>query len=129
VRQFLRDNALMWLTEYHIDGLRWDSTINIRTVNDGAVDLPEGWSLAQWINDEIYARFPWKISIAEDLRNNAWLTRDAGGGGAGYAIPSGTRVLSIRCGKHSLLRMMPTGICTPCVMPSAPGITTIALNG
>jgi 1,4-alpha-glucan branching enzyme len=84
VRQFLRDNALMWLMEYHIDGLRWDSTINIRTVNDGEVDIPEGWSLAQWINHEIHSRFPWKISIAEDLRNNAWLTRDTGAGGAGY---------------------------------------------
>ena len=24
VRQYLRDNALMWFEEYHADGLRWD---------------------------------------------------------------------------------------------------------
>ncbi len=31
VRQYLRDNALMWLEEYHADGLRWDMIPYIRT--------------------------------------------------------------------------------------------------
>jgi 1,4-alpha-glucan branching enzyme len=38
----------------------------------------------QWINDEINARQPWKISIAEDLRDNRWLTTDTRDGGAGF---------------------------------------------
>ncbi len=38
----------------------------------------------QWINDEIGARQPWKISIAEDLRGNAWITRPTQDGGAGF---------------------------------------------
>ena len=33
-------------------------------------DLPEGWSLLQWINDEMRRHTPWKISIAEDLQGN-----------------------------------------------------------
>lgn len=82
VRQYIRDNALMWLQDFHIDGLRWDSTLNIRTHNNG--DNPEGWSLMQWINNEIDAAQPWKISIAEDMQGNAWLTKDSGAGGAGF---------------------------------------------
>ncbi|HJR78067.1 MAG TPA: alpha-amylase family glycosyl hydrolase [Nitrospiraceae bacterium] len=86
VRRYLRDNALMWLEEYRIDGLRWDATAYIRNVSGGgdpAHDLADGWGLMQWINDEIKARQPWKISIAEDLRGNEWLTKNSGGG-AGF---------------------------------------------
>ncbi len=84
VRQYLRDNALMWLEEYRLDGLRWDSTVNIRTRFNGEGDIPEGWHFMQWVNDEINARFPWKISIAEDLQGNHWITRPTNKGGAGF---------------------------------------------
>ena len=70
VRQYLRDNALMWLEEYHVDGLRWDMITYIKNIdgNDAnpANDIPEGWSLMQWINEEIQQRFPGKISIGEE---------------------------------------------------------------
>ncbi len=33
VRQYLRDNALMWFEEYHVDGLRWDMIIVSATMN------------------------------------------------------------------------------------------------
>lgn len=82
VRQYLRNNALFWLHKYRLDGLRFDSTINIRkTPSD---DIPDGWSLLQWINDAIRREQPWKITIAEDLQNNEWLTKDTGAGGAGF---------------------------------------------
>jgi 1,4-alpha-glucan branching enzyme len=88
VRNFIRDNALMWLQEYRVDGLRWDATAYIRNVygnnNDPANDIAHGWSLMQWINDEIKLCQPWKISIAEDLRNNEWITKDTSSGGAGF---------------------------------------------
>ena len=86
VRRYLLDNALMWLEEYHIDGLRFDCTQFIRTV-DGSEndDLPEGWSLLQWINEQIAQKYPGRITIAEDLQNNKWLTKDSGAGGAGFA--------------------------------------------
>lgn len=85
VRQYIIDNVLMWLREYHIDGLRFDCTQFIRTVN-GFEDrnLPDGWSLLQWINREVSQQFPGKITIAEDLQNNKWLTKDIGAGGAGF---------------------------------------------
>jgi len=88
VRQFIRDNALMWLEEARVDGLRWDATAYIRNVygnnNDPAHDVGNGWRLMQRINNEIDRRQPWKISIAEDLRDNSWITKDTGAGGAGF---------------------------------------------
>jgi 1,4-alpha-glucan branching enzyme len=87
VRQFIRDQAMMWLEDFKMDGLRMDSTIYMRTVRgagDPGSDLPDGWNLAQWLNSEIHERFPNKISIAEDLQDNDWLTKSVGEGGAGY---------------------------------------------
>ena len=85
VRQYLSDNALMWFEEYHVDGLRFDATQFIRTFQAEDVrDLPEGWSLLQWINSQIVQKYPGRISIAEDLQNNRWLTKDVGAGGAGF---------------------------------------------
>lgn len=88
VRQYLRDNAILWLEEYRVDGLRWDATAFIRNVhgNDGspATDIAEGWSLMQWINEELQARYPNVLSIAEDLRNNAFIVKPTDMGGAGF---------------------------------------------
>lgn len=88
VRQYLRDNALRWLEQRFADGLRWDSTGSIRNIddqnNDLAHDIPDGWSLMQWINSLVGQRQPWKISIAEDMKDNEWLTKDISIGGAGF---------------------------------------------
>ena len=83
VRSFIRDNALFWLQEYNCDGLRFDGTAYIRN-DDSHGDVPEGWTLMQWINNEIDAICPEKISIAEDMRDNEWLTKTTGAGGAGF---------------------------------------------
>jgi len=86
VREYLLDNVMMWLEEYHVDGIRFDCTQFIRTVNGaGTQDLPEGWSLLQWINSRIAEKYPGRITIAEDLQHNRWLTKDAGAGGAGFS--------------------------------------------
>ena len=88
VRQYLRDNALMWFEEYHADGLRWDMIAYIKSIdgNDDnpANDIPEGWSLMQWINVEIQQLFPGKISIGESMKNNPWVIKEVGAGGAGF---------------------------------------------
>ncbi len=88
VRQYIRDNALMWLEEYHADGLRTDAISYIRNVNGGTdpeEDLPDGWSLMQWINKEVRQRYPWKITIAEDMLVNDWITRHEEEGGEGFS--------------------------------------------
>ena len=70
VRQFIHDNAMMWLEDYHVDGLRWDMTLYIHSVNgDGGETIPEGWSLMQYVNQAVRERFPGRIMIAEDLHS------------------------------------------------------------
>ncbi|MGF6743925.1 alpha-amylase family glycosyl hydrolase [Paraburkholderia atlantica] len=84
VRQFLRDNALQWLEMFRLDGLRFDGTNYIRTIDNDWRQIPDGWSLLRWINDEIDARMPWKLTVAEDMQNNPWLTERTAAGGAGF---------------------------------------------
>ena len=89
VRDFIIDNAHYWLDEFKMDGLRFDMTLFIRHVNgDGAPggDLPDGWSLTQAINEMVHRDFPGRITIAEDLQNNDWLTKAVGDGGAGFDL-------------------------------------------
>ncbi len=99
VRQYLRDNAMMWIDEYHVDGLRFDSANNIRNVqgnnNDPANDLPEGWSLMQWITSEVKAHKPMAFTIAEDLQGNEFLTRKVDQQGAGFDVQWEPQFLSI----------------------------------
>ena len=85
VREFIRDNALMWLREYRVDGLRMDMTLFMRSIGGGVGDeLPDGWSLMQWLNSEIRAQHPAAITISEDLRDNAAISDAADNGGAGF---------------------------------------------
>jgi 1,4-alpha-glucan branching enzyme len=62
---------------YPTCGLRWDMIAYIKSIDGSddnpASDTPEGWSLMQWINEEIQQRFPGKISIGESMRNNPGL--------------------------------------------------------
>jgi 1,4-alpha-glucan branching enzyme len=84
VRQYIRDNALYWLTEFRLDGLRVDGTKWIRATDDGGTELPDGWSLLQWLNNEIDAHDSGKLIICEDLAGNDWMTKTTTEGGAGF---------------------------------------------
>ena len=87
VRQYIRDNTMMWLSEYRVDGLRVDSTLNIHRAVGKGVDrgpIAEGWQLLQWINRDKDADGAWKINIAEDLQDNPAITRAIPAGGAGF---------------------------------------------
>ena len=82
VRQFLRDAAVQWLDEYHVDGLRVDGTRWIEWTDVG--NNPDGWSWMQWINDDLDALFPGKLIAAEDMSDNHWITKPTNEGGAGF---------------------------------------------
>ncbi|MCP3139218.1 alpha-amylase family glycosyl hydrolase [Pyxidicoccus xibeiensis] len=78
VRDYLRDNALMWLREYHMDGLRLDATKEIRNAN--GADNPAGWELLRSINEAVKREFPWKLIIAEDMGGDPAITHSQGAG-------------------------------------------------
>lgn len=88
VRTYLKDNALMWVNEYRVDGLRFDSVLYMRNVDGYSLDptkeIPEAWSILQWINEEIKKVKPGFLTIAEDLTGNEWVTKPVGAGGAGF---------------------------------------------
>ncbi len=87
VRQFIRDNALMWIESFHADGLRWDGTIFIRHkdffLTEGNA-LPDGWTLMQDVNREIQQKHPGKLCIAEDLQRYDAVCVSIDDGGAGF---------------------------------------------
>ena len=87
VRQYIHDNAIMWLEDYRVDGLRMDMVPYIRNVKaDGnpGNDIEEGFSLIQWINGEIKQKYPHKITIAEDMHSLDSITNSVESGGLGY---------------------------------------------
>lgn len=80
VRQYIRDNALMWMFDYHVDGLRFDATPFIRSTNGLQTDLPEGYDLMRWVTDELRSRYPERILIAEDMQARPDITAPGGAG-------------------------------------------------
>lgn len=83
VRQFIADNARMWLANYHADGLRWDMTPYIRSVDATVENIPEGRMMCREVNNEIRRDFPAAVSIAEDLHGDPTVT-STDDGGAGF---------------------------------------------
>lgn len=89
VRTYIRDNAMMWVRDFGVDGLRWDMSVYIRTVhgNDGDPGnaLSDGWSLMNWVNDDLRKEFPGLFTVAEDLHNSESLVKSTANGGAGFS--------------------------------------------
>jgi len=88
VRQFILDNVAMWLTEFHIDGLRIDSTIYMRN-SDGnndkhELDIADAWSLLGEINDLAHKINPNALMIAEDNSTNNGIVTATKDGGMGF---------------------------------------------
>jgi 1,4-alpha-glucan branching enzyme len=88
VRGFLRDNAIQWLDEFRVDGLRWDATSYISSINGGGSRAPDriesGWQFMAETNTELAHRFPGRLMIAEDMQADPSVTRPAGDRGAGF---------------------------------------------
>jgi 1,4-alpha-glucan branching enzyme len=94
VSRFLSDNAMLWLSTYQADGLRFDSTICVRKRQgtcgdtccgtDIGVQENFGWELMQNTNTRIDSTQPWKLTVAEDLDGNSAITSPARLGGAGF---------------------------------------------
>jgi len=81
VRNYLLSNALFWLDEFHIDGLRFDAVASMlyRDYSRGEEWTPnkfggrenlEAMSLLKEINETVFTRFPNAIMVAEE--STAW---------------------------------------------------------
>ncbi|GJM43317.1 MAG: hypothetical protein DHS20C21_01590 [Gemmatimonadota bacterium] len=80
VQDYFLDSAHHWFEEYKIDGFRMDATdfMNMPP-QDGS-----GWNLMQRLNDLVDNRWANKIMIAEQLPDDAWVTRPTNDAGAGF---------------------------------------------
>lgn len=76
VRQFVLENALFWLDDYHIDGLRLDATFFL--FDDGPKHL-----LAELAERARDLPGPERVLIAEDPRHCDWVIRPPADGGYG----------------------------------------------
>jgi 1,4-alpha-glucan branching enzyme len=94
VRNFLVANALYWLEEFHIDGLRVDAVASMlyldysRTewlpnVHGGRENL-EAISLLQETNATAYKRYPGIVMIAEESTSWPGVTQPTSAGGLGF---------------------------------------------
>lgn len=81
VANLLADTVEQWHTEFHGDGIRWDSTSNIRGI-DGAGTVPGGRELMLRGNAITHAKGG--ISVAEDLKGYDMLTRPEAQGGFAF---------------------------------------------
>jgi 1,4-alpha-glucan branching enzyme len=98
VRNFLVANALYWLEEFHVDGLRVDAVASMLyldysrepgewypNVHGGRENL-EAISLLQEANATAYKRNPGIVMIAEESTSWPGVTASTSGGGLGFGI-------------------------------------------
>ncbi len=98
VRNFLVANALYWLEEFHIDGLRVDAVASmlyldysrpeggwLPNVHGGRENL-EAVSFLQEVNATVYKHFPGVVTIAEESTSWPGVTRDTHLGGLGFGF-------------------------------------------
>lgn len=78
VRAFIKDAIRMFVSEYKVDGIRWDFTKAIRGRLDAffniSAGISEGVSLLQDINSTVLNTDPDLFSVAEDLTGDPRLT-------------------------------------------------------
>lgn len=98
VRNFLVANALYWLEEFHIDGLRVDAVASmlyldysrkegewVPNIHGGRENL-EAISFLQETNATAYKRNPGIVMIAEESTSYPGVTRPSSAGGLGFGL-------------------------------------------
>jgi len=98
VRNFLVANALFWLREYHIDGLRVDAVASMLYLDYmrrdgewvsnqyGGREHLEAITFLRQLNEAIYAEVPGTISIAEESTSWPLVSRPTYIGGLGFSF-------------------------------------------
>ena len=98
VRQFLVANALYWFDKFHVDAIRVDAVASMLYLDysrndgewipnvDGGNHNYEAISLLQWMNTEVYAKFPNAMTIAEESTSFAGVSKPVDQGGLGFGF-------------------------------------------
>jgi 1,4-alpha-glucan branching enzyme len=98
VRNFLVANALFWLREYHIDGLRVDAVASMLYLDYmrhagewvsnqyGGREHLEAITFLRQLNEAVYAEVPGTISIAEESTSWPLVSRPTYIGGLGFSF-------------------------------------------
>jgi 1,4-alpha-glucan branching enzyme len=98
VREFLIASALYWIEEFHADGLRVDAVSSMLHLDYsrgpgqwepnvfGGTENLEATSLLRVLNEEIHARHPGVLTIAEESAAWPGVTRPVSEGGLGFDL-------------------------------------------
>lgn len=98
VRNFLLANALFWLDQYHIDGLRVDAVASMIYLDysrkegewipnpHGGRENLEALSFLKTLNEKIYGLFPGCMTIAEESTDWSGITAPVYLGGVGFGF-------------------------------------------
>lgn len=96
VHSFLISNALFWLSEYHIDGLRIDAVANMLYLNYGRKDGEwepnkygdtgnlEAMELIRNLNETVFKYYPKALMMAEESTSWPMISRPVYMGGMGF---------------------------------------------
>lgn len=98
IQSFLISNAIYYLKEFHVDGLRVDAVASMIYLDydkapgewipntDGTNENKEGTAFIKKLNKEIFGRFPDVLMIAEESAAFGGITRPVHEGGLGFNL-------------------------------------------
>ncbi len=98
VRRFLVNNALYWLDQFHIDGLRVDAVASMLYLDysrehdqwlpnaDGGNENYDAIATLKWMNESVYHYFPNAMTIAEESTTFPGVSAPTYMGGLGFGF-------------------------------------------